>query len=393
MALLKMKMINMLPLAILFTVISAITVGFFWALTHAKNNKKHALSVEVVIIKEQSGRIWRNFSGRLTAVDFVEIRPQASGLITDVRFKGGKIVNKGDILYVIDPRPYKAAVMKAKANLVTALNQKNLARKEYKRAKDLIITKMISHRIYDERTNASRVAKSTVDSAKAQLDQAKIDLSYAYVNAPISGRVSRTEITIGNLVSAGPNAPLLTSIVSSDSIYADFEIDEQTYLRHIQDISFNGAILQKTPVEFRLQRDDIAYKGEIHAFDNRIDPASGTIRARAIFDNPQGKLLPGMYVRMRLGSPIKKNRILLSERAIGTDQNRKFVYVVNGENKTVYREIKLSDSIDGHRVVNFGLKPGEKVIVRGLMRIRPGMLVNPTIVQDIPEKNNPVFSS
>jgi len=245
MALLKMKMINMLPLAILFTVISAITVGFFWALTHAKNNKKHALSVEVVIIKEQSGRIWRNFSGRLTAVDFVEIRPQASGLITDVRFKGGKIVNKGDILYVIDPRPYKAAVMKAKANLVTALNQKNLARKEYKRAKDLIITKMISHRIYDERTNASRVAKSTVDSAKAQVGSSKNRLSYAYVNAPISGRVSRTEITIGNLVSAGPNAPLLTSIVSSDSIYADFEIDEQTYLRHIQDISFNGAILQK----------------------------------------------------------------------------------------------------------------------------------------------------
>ncbi len=392
MTLLKMKTVNMLPLTILFTVTLAIAVVFFWAPTHAKDNKKHAIPVEVVVIKEQSGRIWRSFSGRLTAVDFVEIKPQASGLITDVRFKGGQIVNKGDILYVIDPRPYKAAVMKAKANLVTALNQKNLARKEYKRAKDLIITKMISQRIYDERTNASQVAKSTVDSAKAQLDQAKIDLGYAYVKAPISGRVSRTEITIGNLVSASPNAPLLTSIVSSDSIYADFEIDEQTYLRHIQDSSFNSEISQKAPVEFRLQRDEIAYKGEIHAFDNRIDPASGTIRARAIFDNPQGKLLPGMYARMKLGSPIKKNRILLSERAIGTDQNRKFVYVVNGENKTVYREIKLSDSVDGHRVVNFGLKPGEKVIIRGLMRIRPGMLVNPRIVQDIPEKNNPVFS-
>jgi len=393
MTLLKMKTINMLSLTILFTVLVAITVVAFWVPTHAEDNKQHAIPVEVAVIKEQPARIWRNFSGRLTAVDFVEIRPQASGLITDVRFKGGQLVNKGDILYVIDPRPYKTAVMKAKADLVTALNQQNLARKEYKRAKDLIITKMISQRIYDERANASLVAESTANSAKAQLEKAKIDLGYAYVKAPVYGRVSRTEVTMGNLVSAGPNAPLLTSIVSSDSIYADFEVDEQTYLRHVQGGSFNRAITQKIPVEFHLQRDDIAYKGEIYAFDNRIDPASGTIRARAVFDNPQGKLLPGMYARMRLGSPTKKNRILLSERAIGTDQNRKFVYVVNGENKTVYREIKLSDSIDGHRVVNFGLKPGEKVIVRGLIRIRPGMLVDPTIVQDIPEKNNPVFSS
>ncbi|HHI94417.1 MAG TPA: efflux RND transporter periplasmic adaptor subunit [Gammaproteobacteria bacterium] len=351
------------------------------------------MPVDVTIIKEEPVRIWKNFSGRLTAVDFVEIRPQASGLITDVRFKDGQLVNKGDVLYVIDPQPYKIAVAKAKADLVTARNRYELARKEYRRAKDLIETKMISQRIYDERASVKLVAESTVNSAEAQLAQAKINLDYAYVKAPVSGRVSRAEITVGNLVSAGPNAPLLTSIVSNKSIYADFEVDEQTYLRYMQGDSFNESTTQKIPVELRLQNNGIVYKGEIYAFDNRIDPASGTIRARAIFDNPQGKLLPGMYARMRLGSPTKEKIILLSERAIGTDQNRKFVYVVSDKNKTIYREVHLSDRIGGNRIVHSGLKAGDKVIVRGLMRVRPDMLVEPKVVQDAPETNGSLSHS
>ncbi len=389
----RLKSINMLNLTILFTILGIISVVVFLRPIHAKDNKQRVMPVEVMVIKKQPVRIWKNFSGRLTAVDFVEIRPQASGHITDVRFKGGQLVNKGDILYVIDSRPYKAAVMKAKADLVTALNRKDLAEKEYSRSKDLIKTKMISQRIYDERSTIKLVAESIVNSAKAQLSQAKINLGYAYVKAPVSGRISRTEVTMGNLVSAGSNAPLLTSIVSNDSIYADFEVDEQTYLRYMQNDSFNKPATQKIPVELRLQSDEIVYKGKIYAFDNRIDPSSGTIRARAVFDNSQGNLLPGMYARMRLGSPTKKNIILLSERAIGTDQNRKFVYVVNRENKTTYREVKLSDSIDGSRVVDFGLKPGEKVVVRGLMRVRPDMLVEPVVVQDASGKNNLVSRS
>ena len=162
---------------------------------------------------------------------------------------------------------------------------------------------MISQRIYDEKINVKLVSESTVKSAKAQLSKAKIDLGYAYVKAPVSGRVSRTEVTIGNLVSAGSSAPLLTSIVSNDSIYADFEVDEQTYLKYMQKGLFNKSTTKKIPIELRLQHDERVHKGEIYAFDNRIDPTSGTIRARAIFDNPQGKLLPGMYARMRLGSP------------------------------------------------------------------------------------------
>ncbi|WP_197722148.1 efflux RND transporter periplasmic adaptor subunit [Sulfuriflexus mobilis] len=344
------------------------------------NAEQQAMPVEVAIIEEQAIRLWKDFSGHLTAVDYVEIRPQVTGLITDVKFEDGQLVSKGDILYIIDPRPLKAAVDKAEAELMVARNRYTLADKEYKRAKDLIKTNVISQRIYDERMNTKLVSEATVKSAAAQLSEAEINLGHAYVRAPVSGRVSRAEITEGNLVSAGPNAPLLTAIVSSKNIYADFEVDEQTYLRYVHAISpSRQKTANKIPVELRLQSDELMYRGKIHAFDNRIDRSSGTIRARAIFDNPENKLLPGMYVRLRLGSATEENRILVSERAIGTDQNRKFVYVVNAENKTTYREVQLGDSIDGDRIVRSGLTVGDKVIIRGLMRIRPNMLVEPKV--------------
>lgn len=341
--------------------------------------KPQAMPVEVAIIKEQTIRLWKNFSGRLTAVDYVEIRPQATGLITDVRFEDGQFVTKGDILYIIDPRPLKAAVAIANANLIVAQNKYTLADKEYTRAKDLIKKTMISQRIYDERMNTRLVTDSIVKRAEAQLSEAEINLSHAYIKAPVSGHVSRAEITKGNLVSAGPNAPLLTSIVSRDSIYADFEIDEQTYLQYMHGVSSTNKLEDKIPVELRLQEDDLLYRGKIYAFDNRIDPSSGTIRVRAIFANPKGKLLPGMYARLKLGSATEEKRILISELAIGTDQNRKFVYVVNNQNKTTYREVQLGDSINGDRIVRSGLVAGDKIIIRGLIRIRPNMLVAPKI--------------
>jgi multidrug efflux system membrane fusion protein len=255
----------------------------------SENTKLLAMPVEVAIIEERSIRLWKEFSGRLAAVDYVEIRPQATGLITEVKFEDGQFVNKGDILYLIDPRPLKAIVAQKNADLIAAQNSYALADKEYQRAKDLTRKKLISKQIYDERMNTKLVANSTVKRAEAELSEANINLGYAYVKAPISGRVSRTELTKGNLVSASPNAPLLTSIVSSESIYADFEVDEQTYLRYMHGISPEQALGHKNPVELRLQNGDLIYQGQIHAFDNKIDPVSGTIRARAIFDNPQGK--------------------------------------------------------------------------------------------------------
>ncbi|MBL1321853.1 MAG: efflux RND transporter periplasmic adaptor subunit [Methylophaga sp.] len=335
-----------------------------------------AMPVEVSIIEMQTIRLWKEFSGRLVAVDYVEVRPQATGVITEIRFKDGQFVKKGDVLCVIDPRPLKAIVEQKNADLAAAQNNYTLADKEFIRAKDLLNKKIVSQQFYDERISTKLVADSMVKRARAELSEAKINLSYAYVKAPISGRVSRAELTKGNLVSAGPNAPLITSIVSSGSIYADFEVDEQTYIDYI---SVQGAD-QKSPVKLQLQNSEVVFVGQFHAFDNKIDPASGTIRARAIFDNPKGRLLPGMYARLRLGSATEQKRILISERAIGTDQDRKFVYVVNAENQCVYREVHLGTSIDGQRIVHSGLVAGDKVIIRGLMRLQPNMLVEPIVV-------------
>ena len=338
-----------------------------------------AISVEIAIVEAHDIRLWKEFSGRLTAVDYVEIRPQTTGIIKEVKFEDGQMVSKGDILYIIDPRSLKARVAQMQASLLAAQNSLSLASKEYVRAKELLARKMISQQFYDSSINTKLLAESSVKQAEAELSIAKIDLSHAYVKAPVSGRVSRAELTVGNLVSDMPERPLLTTIVSLESIYADFEVDEQTYIDYVDRDSVGKMHDVKNPVELSLQNSDERYQGIIHAFDNRIDPASGTIRARAIFDNPKGKLLPGMYAHLKLGSATKQNEILISERAIATDQNRKFVYLVNAENKTTYREVQLGDSINGDRIILSGLEEGDKVIVRGLMKVQPNMLVDPNV--------------
>lgn len=345
------------------------------------NSAPQAMPVDVTIVKESPIRLWKDFSGRLTAVDFVEIRPQATGLITEVKFEDGQLVSKGDILYVIDPRPLKAIVEQKKANLISAKDSYDFAVKEYKRAADLVDKKMVSQQALDDSVNNKLVADSTVKRAIAELSAAEINLSYAYIEAPISGRISRTELTVGNLVSAGSNAPLLTSIVANERVYADFEVDEQTYLRfkNAGDMSVEQYATTKNPVELRIEEGNEVYQGQIHSFDNRIDPTTGTIRARAIFNNPKGKLLAGMYARLKLGSEAEEKSILITERAISTDQNRKFVYVVNAENKTTYREVVIGESIEGTRIIKSGLAAGDKVVIRGLMRIRPDMLVAPKV--------------
>jgi len=367
-------------LIVLSLSLSLLTLGFIQAsfATEAQATiapEPQAMPVEISTINVQSIRLWKEFSGRLTAVDYVEVRPQASGLITEVKFEDGQFVNKGDILYIIDPRSFKAIVDQKKADYIAAQNSYDFATKEHQRAIDLIKKKMVSQQVLDVRMNTKLLAHSSVNRAKSELIEAEINLSYAYIKAPIAGRVSRTELTEGNLVMAGATAPLLTTIVANKTIYADFEVDEQTYLRYT-DSTLTG--MHSNPVELRLQNGDQVYTGTIHAFDNQIDPASGTIRARAIFDNSQGKLLSGMYARLKLGSSSKENTILISERAIRTDQNRKFVYTVNEHNITSYCQVELGDSINGYRIVHSGLSTGDKVIVSGLMRIQPDMLVAPT---------------
>ena len=336
-----------------------------------------AMPVIIEEVKRKPIQIWNKYSARLEAVEYAEIRPQVSGTITEVKFEDGAEVEQGDVLFVIDTKPYQAAVNQAEAELKVAKNEFGLANKEAKRAEELIKSNAISKRIYDERKSASNVAWARIKAAEARMERAQIDLDYANVTAPIAGRVSRAEIKVGNLVEAGPNAPMLTSIVSTNAIYADFDVDEQTYLTYIRSAAKDRASESAVPVKLLLSGDSIEYEGFIYSFDNQIDSTTGTIRARALFENKDGALLPGMFANVEMGLPQKQDEILLSERAIGTDQDRKFVYVVNDQNMVEYRQIRIGESMGGERVVSSGLNEGDKVITEGIIRIRPGMPVQP----------------
>jgi membrane fusion protein, multidrug efflux system len=328
--------------------------------------------VTVAAMNTQSVRIWSDFSGRMNAVDSADIRPEVSGRITEIRFKDGQTVHAGDILMVIDPRPYVAAVQKAEADLATANTNAKLANVEFVRAQRLMAAQAVARDLYDQRDNAQGVAAASIKSAQAELAQAQLDVDHAYVKAPISGRVSRAEITVGNLVQAGANAPLLTSIVSDNGIYADFDVDEQTYLRSIHDHASTTGQQQNIPVQLTIQGDNRAYSGTIESFDNKIDTSTGTIRARARFANTDGALVPGMFVTVRLASAANSKVLLVAEEAVGSDQSKRFVYVVGPDNKAMFREITLGQSVNGRRVVTSGLKPGERVILDGLQRVMPG---------------------
>lgn len=344
-----------------------------------KAPKPKGMPVSVTIIKPENIQLWNKYSGHVVAVDKAELRPQVSGRITEIRFKDGHNVNKGDILIVIDPRPYKARLKQAQAALATAKTQNELAGKEYERAKSLVAKKAVSESILDTRKNNYIVAKANLLGAEAVVDTAKINIDYAYVKAPIAGKISRAEITIGNLVQAGINAPLLTSIVANEKVYVDFEVDEQTYIKSAH--QYSKEQINKTPVRLNLSTGQKPKDGFLLSFDNRIDQSTGTIRGRALFDNSSNLLLPGMSVSVLMGvtSKQKKKQIAITERAIGTDQDRKFVYVVSPQNTAVYREVTIGQNIDGRRLITSGLKENDIVITEGLARIRPNMPVAPKV--------------
>lgn len=335
-----------------------------------------AVPVNVQTVQPRSVRIWSEFSGKLNAVDYAEIRPEVAGRITEIRFKDGQNVKAGDILFVIDPRPYQAAVAKAAAELQSARTNAALAKSNLARADNLRKSNAIALQTYDQAANASAVANASIQGAEAALAQARLDVDHAYVKAPISGRVSRAEITLGNLVQVATGAPLLTSIVSDDGIYADFDVDEQTYVRNIHAHAGTQADQQKIPVELTLSGDkNQVYKGFIQSFDNRISTGSGTIRARARFENNDGALVPGMFVSVRLANADNSSVLLVPERAIGTDQSKKFLFVVGKDGKAAFREVSLGESVEGQRVVASGLNAGERVIVDGVQHVMPGALV------------------
>jgi multidrug efflux system membrane fusion protein len=337
------------------------------------------------------------FSGRIEAIEQVEVRARVTGYIESVNFRQGAEVKKGDVLFVIDPRPFQAEFARADATLANMRAQLDLARTQLARAEALLADHATSKREYDDVASRVRQLEAQARSAQAALDIARLDLSYTRVTAPISGRVSRHEVTAGNLVQGeGPNSPVLTTIVSSNPIYAAFEADESVYLKYATPARNASAPL---PVYVGLADEDgFPRKGTLQFVDNRVDVQSGTVRMRAVLDNQDGKLTPGLYARVRLSNGTQTHRaVLVTDRAIGTDQSKRFVLVVNGDGSAQYRQVKLGRIIDGMRVIEEGLQPGELIVVNGLQRVRPGQPITPQTVpmeaQNTPPRKERVASS
>ena len=336
-----------------------------------------APEVDVAPVLNRTITDWQTYSGRMAAVEKVEIRPQVSGTIVSVNFHDGALVKQGETLFVIDPRPYQAAVDQAAAQLAAAQARTGYAQSDWERAQRLIGDNAIAKRDYDEKQNASREANANLKAAQAALEAAQINLGYTRIVAPVAGRVSRAEITVGNVVSAGASAAPLTTLVSVSPIYAEFDADEQTYLDYISHMK-NGS---KVPVELGLANESgYSRTGTIESVDNRLDTTSGTIRVRARFDNADGALVPGLYARIKVSGSAPHPALLVDDAAIGTDQDKKFVYVVDSSGKIAYRTVQTGGQQGNLRVILDGLKAGDHVVVNGTQRVRPGEAVRSHMV-------------
>jgi RND family efflux transporter MFP subunit len=341
-----------------------------------------AAQVSVASALERDVQEWDEFTGRLEAVESVEVRPRVTGYIESVNFAEGSIVKKGDLLFVIDPRPYRAELAKAEAELARAIARSDLTATDVQRSEKLLDIKAVSREEYDQRINAQRESQASVDGARAAVANARLNLEFTRVTSPISGRVSRAVVTSGNLVTGGTtSATLLTTVVSIDPIYVSFEGDEQVYLKYTEMARRGERPSSRdvaNPVLMALANEDgYPHRGEMTFVDNQVDPRTGTIRARASFANKDGYLTPGLFARVKLLGHSSYKAVLVDDRAIGTDQSQKFVYVVDGNNKVAYRPVKIGRLTDGLRIVQQGLEPGETVIVNGMQRVHPGVAVAP----------------
>jgi len=317
----------------------------------------------------------QEFSGRLEAVERVDIRARVGGFITSVNFKPGSLVNKGDVLFVIDTRPFQAEANRAEAAAISAKAKVDLARLELTRSEKLVADKAIAQRELDSASSSVKELDANARAAQASLETARLNLAYTKVTAPISGRVSKAEITAGNLVD--PTA-ILTSVVSNKDIYATFDGDEATYLRVSKQAHDGKAV----PVNVGLVGETgFPHEGKLEFVDNQLDSRTGSVRMRATFENKDGSMAPGLFARVQIGGGGAKNALLITDRAVGTDQSRKFVFVVDKDGKAEYRAVTLGPVVDGLRVVRTGLKAGEKIVVNGLQRVRPGA---PITAQTVP---------
>jgi multidrug efflux system membrane fusion protein len=337
-----------------------------------------ATPVPVATLAQTEVALWDEFSGRLEAVERVDVRSRVAGAVQAVHFTEGALVRRGDLLITIDPAPYAAEVERAQAQVVAAKARVTYSTSDHERAERLWSESAIARRELDERTNAHQEADANLRAAQAALQSASLNLGYTQVRAPVSGRVGRLEVTVGNLVAAGPGAPVLTTLVSVNPIYASFDADEQAVVRALGDMKQMQDMKQGIPVEMETAlTGSKPVRGRLQLIDNQVNVRSGTVRVRAVFDNKDGVLIPGQFAKLRMGRAKTAPALLISERAVGTDQNKKFVIVVGADDKAVYREVTLGGTVNGQRIVIDGLAPGERIVVNGLQRVRPGALLAP----------------
>ncbi|MCK6903828.1 efflux RND transporter periplasmic adaptor subunit [Enterobacter roggenkampii] len=338
-----------------------------------------AVSAADVVVKSISQ--WDSFNGRIEAVESVQLRPRVSGYIDKVNYTDGQEVKKGEVLFTIDDRTYRAALEQAQANLARAKTQASLAQSEANRTDKLVNTNVVSREEWEQRRSAATQAQADIRAAQAAVDAAQLNLDFTKVTAPIDGRASRALITSGNLVTAGDTASVLTTLVSQKTVYVYFDVDESTYL-HYQNLarSGQGASSNHTalPVEIGLTGEEgYPHQGKVDFLDNQLSPGTGTIRMRALLDNAQRQFTPGLFARVRLPGSAEFKATLVDDKAVLTDQDRKYVYIVDKEGKAQRRDITPGRLADGLRIVRQGLNPGDKVIVEGLQKVfMPGMPVN-----------------
>jgi RND family efflux transporter MFP subunit len=325
---------------------------------------------------------WDEYTGRLEAVESVEVRARVSGYLQLVNFTDGAIVKKGTLLFVIDPRPYQAELNRAKATLEQAMARYERTQKDFTRAQQLVKSRAMSQEDVDTRASDQREAQEAVQAARAAVDAAQLNVEFTQVRAPISGRISREFVTVGNLINGGTaDSTLLTRIVSLDPIYCYFDVDERAYLKYSRlwrNGQQSGSREVKIPVYLGLADETgFPHQGQLDFIDNRLDPNTGTMTGRAVFPNPDQALISGLFARTRLPGSNQYEALMIPDGAIGSDQTQRFAFVVNDQHTVEYRRVELGPIINGLRVILDGLKPEDWVIVNGVQRVRTGAKIDP----------------
>jgi RND family efflux transporter MFP subunit len=343
--------------------------------------------VTVTQAVEKKVQDWDEYTGRLAPIGTVEVRPRVSGYITEVKFVDGDLVKKGQPLFLIDPRPYQADYDRAKAEVDKADAALTLAAADFERARQLREKGVTAAGDFDQRSATYRQATGAAQSARAELEAAKLNLEFCTIRAPIDGRASLANVTVGNLVSADGKDPL-TTIVSTNPVYAYADVDERSLLRYTRSYLAGkkgpeDADEVKVPIQLSLQDEkDFPHTGYIDFIDNRVDPSTGTIRLRGVFDSENGLLAPGLFVRVRIPAGNPYEAVLVPERSVASDQGQKYVVLVEKDDVAEIRPVELGTLSEGLQVIKSGVKAGDTVIVDGLLKVRPGEKVNPKPISE-----------